>query len=91
MEEAEILFYHEPGARRVKELEYPCQQEYDSDDEGAQPPDPIMESLGFHSSVIRSSITAFTFAKISSGGSILPSPSEQSIRMNFGSREACLA
>ena len=65
-----IFLHHKPGSYRIKNLEDTGNEEYESCDEGTQPSE-FLKTI-FHNDYLftASSTTAFTLAKISSGGSI---------------------
>ena len=88
MEESEIPFHHKTRSYRIKQFEYPREQEHHTNQKSAQPSQPEEENV-VHFASICSSITFFTFANIPSGGSISPNSSEQSILMKSGSSATC--
>ncbi len=86
MGKLEVFGNDEPSADRIIEFKKTGDKEDHSEKESRYPTYRQMELI--HSAL---STVCLIFSAISSGGSIRPSESEQSIRMNFGSREACLS
>ena len=84
VEELEVFAHDEARTHRVQQFEQAGEQEGQADKDGAQAPQSMMGY--FHTRT--GSTAARTLVKISSGGSIRPSASPQSMRRKCGSRAA---
>ena len=90
MKETQVLPDNQGSADRVHQLESAAENEHNACQNGKKTSESLVMDIHFEEifrkyQFCSASTSAFTFAKISSGGSIRPCGSEQSTRMNEGS------
>ena len=89
MQEIIVFLHHKPGPYRVHELDDAGEEEHHSGNETAEALKAQKKVSHVLYLFIAESTADLIFAKIASGGSISPFSSEQSMRMNLGSRSHC--